>query len=84
MCPARHFWNIIQVVNPEQRVPSTNSIYQLDPFVDKDGVLRVGGRLLKSNLNHKLKHPFLVPKDCIRYQLIIRYYHEKTAHLEEG
>ena len=35
-------------------MPSTSSIYQLDPFLDKDGVLREGERLVKSNLSHKL------------------------------
>ena len=30
------------------------SINQLVPFLDKDGVLRVGGRLVKSNLSHEL------------------------------
>ena len=63
-------------------MPRTSSIHQLDPFLDKDGVLRMGGRLVKSNLS--LKHPVLVPKYCNISQLIIRYYHEKTAHSGRG
>ena len=47
MCQARHFWTEIEAVNAGNRVPSTSSIHQLDPFLDKDGVLRVGGRLKK-------------------------------------
>ena len=62
MCQARHFWNEVEAVNAGNRVPSTSSIHQLDPFLNKDGVLRLGGRLVKSNLSHELKHPFLVPK----------------------
>ena len=62
MCQARHFWKEVEAVNAGNRVPSTSSIHQLDPFLNKDGVLRLGGRLVKSNLSHLLKHPFLVPK----------------------
>ena len=82
MCQARHSWKEMTAVNAGNRVPRTSSIHQLDPFLDKDGVLRVGGRLVKSNLSHEL--PVLVPKGCNISQLIIRYYHEKTAHSEKG
>ena len=83
MCQARHFWKEIEAVNAGKRVPNTSSI-QLDPFLDKDGVLRVSGRIVKSNLCYELKHPVLVPKYCTISQLIIRYYHEKTAHSGRG
>ena len=79
MCQARHFWKEMEAVNAGNRVPSTSSIHQLDPFLDKDGVLRVGGRLVKSNMSHELKHLVLVPKYCTIPQLIVRYYHENTA-----
>ena len=62
MCQARHFWKETKAINAGKRVPRTSSIHQLDPFLDKDGVLRVGGRLVKSSLSHELKHPVLVPK----------------------
>ena len=48
MCQTRNFWKEIETENARKRVPSTSSINQLDPFLDKDGVLRVGKRLVKS------------------------------------
>ena len=84
MCQARHFWKEKKAVNAGNRVPRTSSIHQLDPFLDKDGVLRVRGRLVNSNFSHELKHLVLVPKYCNISQLIIRYYHEKTAHSGKG
>ena len=84
MRQARHFWKKIKAANAGNKVPSTSSIHQLDPFLDKGGVHRVGGRLLKSNLSHELKHPVLFPKYYTLSQLIIRYYHEKTAHSGRG
>ena len=35
---------------------------ELNPFVDKDGVLRVGGRMEKSNFAYEVKHPAILPK----------------------
>ena len=64
ICQACHFWKEIKAVNAGNRVPRTSSIHQLDPFVNKDGVLRVSERLVKSNLIHELKHLVLVPKYC--------------------
>ena len=65
-------------------MPNTNSINQLDLLLEKDGVLRVSGTLVKSNLSHELKHSVLVLKYCTITQMIIRYYHEKTAHSGRG
>ena len=84
MYQARHFWKEIEAINAGNLVPGTSSIHKLDPFPDEDGVLRVGGRFLKSNLNQELKHPVLVPKYCTISQLIIRCYHEKTVHSGRG
>ena len=36
MCQARHFWKEIETVNAGNRVPSTSSIHQLDPFLDTE------------------------------------------------
>ena len=84
MCQIRYFWKEIEAANAGIRVPSPSSILQLDPFLDKDGVLRVRGRLMKSNLIYELKHPVIVLKYCTISQLIIRYYHENTAHSGRG
>ena len=65
-------------------MPSTSSINQLNLYLNKDGVLKVGGTLIKLNLIHELKHHVLVPKYCTISQLIIKYYHEISAHSERG
>ena len=75
MSQPKHFWKEIKEVNAGKRAPWTISIYQLDPFLDKDGVLRMGGRFVNSNLSHQLKHPVLFSKNCTISQLTIRYYH---------
>ena len=37
-------------------------IYRLNPFLDGDEVIHVGGRLEQSFLNNECKHPMLLPK----------------------
>ena len=40
----------------------SSKISRLDPFLDRDEVIRVGGRLKKPFLNNECKHPILFPK----------------------
>ena len=56
-----------------------SSVHRLDPFLH-DGILRVGGRLSSSALNHDLIHPWLLPKDSPVTTLIVRHYHELLGH----
>lgn len=42
---------------------------RLCPFLDSHGVVRVGGRLRRSNLSNDMKHPILIP---IEYSSIDR------------
>ena len=39
-----------------------SSLYKLDPFLDEDGILRVGGGLRRANLSYKVKYPVIMPK----------------------
>ena len=54
------------------RLKGDSEIYQLDSFLDKDGVLRAGGRLHKSYLNDSCKPPVLLPKEERVSLLIIK------------
>ena len=50
-----------------------STLYQLDPYVDDAGILRVGGRLRQTNLSFNEKHPVLLPKGHHVSMLILRY-----------
>ena len=43
-------------------VNKSSKLYKLDPFLDIDGLLRVGGRLGKSRLSHSEAYPLILPK----------------------
>ena len=57
-----------------------SSINKLDPILDDDGLLRVGGRLQRSQLNHDAKHPIILPKKNHVSNLIISHYHLVSGH----
>ena len=41
------------------------NLWKLDPYVDTDGLLRVGGRLSKSSFGIAQSNPVILPKDCV-------------------
>ena len=55
-------------------------IRKLQPFLDGNGLLRVGGRLKHSELEFDHKFPILLPKSHHIIDLLIRHYHEKNLH----
>ena len=49
-------------LNHEKKsLPKESNLLRLDPFVDADGLLRVGGRVRNSTLVYHEKHPLLLP-----------------------
>ena len=56
-------------------------LISLNPFIDSDGILRVGGRLKKSQkLTYDQQHPILLPSHNFVTDLIIRHYHLLNYH----
>lgn len=56
---------------------------KLNPFLDKDGIIRVGGQILKADLSEVLKTPVILPKSSNVASLLIRHTHGRT-HLEQN
>ena len=61
-----------------------NSLYKMDPFLDKDGILRVGGRLKYADLSEADKHPIVLPKKGHVTSLVIAHYHSLVEHQGRG
>lgn len=53
---------------------------KLSPFLDHQGILRVGGRLKNSLLAFETKHPILLPKNHRLTDLIIEHAHRENLH----
>ena len=63
----------------EAELKKSSQIYNLYPYIDEDGLIRVGGRLDKSNLNNECKHPIVVPKGSPISKLKVAWCQKKLA-----
>lgn len=57
------------------------SLAKLNPLLDNDGIMRVGGRATGSfMIPYSLKHPILLPKKSHVSHLVTKHYHKKVFH----
>nr|CAH7733895.1 unnamed protein product [Callosobruchus chinensis] len=57
-----------------------SSLLCLNPFIDNDGVIRVGGRLSNSAYSYDKQHPMLLPKAHRFVDLLFKYEHNRLLH----
>ena len=62
----------------------TGSLYRLDPFVDEEGILRVGGRIKRMDMSVKNKHPAILPRKGHITNLIVCHHHGIAQHQGRG
>ena len=62
----------------------TSSLYRLDPFLDENGLLRVGGRIRHAFVSYDVKHPVIIPSKGHVTTLLVRHHHERTSHQGRG
>ncbi|GFS88981.1 uncharacterized protein TNCV_3578091 [Trichonephila clavipes] len=77
----QEFKRDIMSLKENNRVSAESLIKSLNPFLDKDGVLRVGGRLCNSDLNFECKFLVILPCNHKLTNLIVEYFHLKYFHL---
>jgi hypothetical protein len=59
-------------------------LLSLNRFLDKDNILRVGGRIRHSNVNLDQKHPIVIPGSHHVTKLIIEQEHKRLMHAGTG
>ena len=52
----------------------------MSPFLDDNGLIRVGGRLERAQVPYEEKHPILLPGRHYISLLLARHFHEKVFH----
>ena len=80
----RHFKEEIMALHNGNSLKSSSKIVKLDPFLDQDGILKVGGRIGKCDISDEFQHPILLPKSCKTADLIMQWCHNKVAHAGQG
>ena len=53
------------------------SLQTLDPFIDENGLVRVGGRLRRASMSYEVKHPIILPRKGHLVELIIKHCHQQ-------
>ena len=59
-------------------------IYNLDPYIEEKGLLKVPGRMKKSSLHLDNVHPVLRGKNGNITRLTVKWCHKKVAHAGKG
>ena len=75
--------NQLKMKNKEN-VKISSEISSLNSYLDENGIIRVGGKFEKSDINNESKHPILMPKGCHISKLIILWCYQKTGHSGRG
>nr|XP_034184625.1 uncharacterized protein LOC117606364 [Osmia lignaria] len=76
---ANHFPTELRELAKPKGVLTKSSILALSPYLDKDHIIRVGGRLKYSPLPESEKHPIILPR-CHVTSLILKHVHIMTQH----
>lgn len=59
---------------------SKSKLLSLNPFMDNDQIVRVGGRLRNSPFSYGKKHPILISSNHIFTKLLFQYEHVRLLH----
>lgn len=79
-CQRLAFNEDIEHLIAKGEVGKTSELKTLYPFVDHNGVLRVGGRLENPEIHFDQKHPVIIPYGFKLTELIIDHAHKVTMH----
>lgn len=68
------YYGEIDALSKYATIKSNSNILFLNPFLDDKGVLRVGGRLEKSNYSTAQKHPIIIPQGNFAKKIIYQFH----------
>ncbi len=70
------FYEEIDCLKKMKKIPSKSKLHQLNPIVDRNGILRVGGRLHHADLPEARKHQIILPADSHFTYLLVHHFHD--------
>ncbi|XP_045541437.1 uncharacterized protein LOC123722922 [Papilio machaon] len=80
MCQRHYFQEEMNNLKKHGKVNKKSRFTSLNPFLDSEDILRVGGRLQMAALENDMKHPILIPHGSHLTSLLIDDAHQKTLH----
>lgn len=70
----------INDLKKNHKVHAKSKIISFDPYMDENGILRIGGRLENAKAYFSAKHPIILPSDGHFINLIMRDAHDQCMH----
>ncbi|XP_038153297.1 uncharacterized protein LOC119791326 [Cyprinodon tularosa] len=70
----------MECIRTQREIPKNSPLRMLDPFIDEDGLLRVGGRIQASQLGYEEKRPLIIPGMHHVASLLVKHHHVETQH----
>lgn len=76
----REFAPTIRRILDNSPLDGQNHLIKLNPFVDTQGMIRVGGRIENATIPYESRHPAIIPRDHEIAELIIQDIHTTYNH----
>ena len=73
--------HIFESLNSKNGLPKNSNLNKLTPFIDHNGIIRVGGRLKKSDFHNDVKQPILISTKPNVINLYCEHVHRELGHL---
>jgi hypothetical protein len=74
------FADDLKILRQNKALPNKSRLLTLSPFLSKNNLIRVGGRLRNASLKFDTKHPILLPNDHHVTKLIVEQTHIENLH----
>ncbi|MES9882937.1 MAG: hypothetical protein ABW185_18875 [Sedimenticola sp.] len=70
----------LECIADNRPLPGNSPLRSLDPVVDDNGVLRVGGRLSRADISTNERNPIIIPAKHHIATLLVRHHHGEVKH----
>lgn len=70
----------ISLLKAGKNLNADSRVRELKPFLDREELLSVGGRLQQSDFTFREKHPWILPNQDRYTEMLVQYEHEKIMH----
>ncbi|RYE16478.1 MAG: hypothetical protein EOP45_17430, partial [Sphingobacteriaceae bacterium] len=75
-----HYNGALTALKKGESVPVKCSLDRLHPCLDQNGIMRVGGRIDRAEIDYEMKHPVIIPNGSRLAELLLSYAHRITKH----
>ena len=72
--------NIVRNGKMKHTIKKQGHLWKLNPFMDENGILRVGGRLCHAEETEEFRFPVIIPRKTIYAKRLIEWHHKRIEH----